>query len=95
MIVKQEVEATPELVIDLLRQFASKMDNEQFPYPRGTLIVIKEIFLQGVQGIEGMPAIVLGSSKGTALGQVAIQKNNGDITMAFITKDQVEKVWNP
>lgn len=95
MILKTEVEATPELIIDQLKKFADKMVNDQFPHPPGSLLLLNPIYTQGLQAVEGMPVLVLTAPRGSALGLIAAHKVDGDITMTLIAKEQVESVWNP
>lgn len=90
MVLKQEVEATPELVADQLRKFAATMADQQFAWPAGTLLKLHNSYLKAVQGMEDMPVLVITAAKGTLLGQVAIHKADGNITMAYITAAQVD-----
>lgn len=95
MIVKTSVEATPALVAEHLKQFAESMKNDQFPYAPGTMLMLAPIYIQGLQGVEGMPVRVLTAPRGSKLGLIAVYKQDGDITMTLIGKEQVESVWNP
>lgn len=93
VVIKQEVEATPALIIGELKKFAASMQDERFPYKAGQLVVLKPGYLSLVQGIEGMPGLVIASTKGTPLGMIAIHKPDGLITLVYINADQVESVY--
>jgi hypothetical protein len=93
MIIKQEVEATPALVLEQLCKHRDRLANSKFPWSRDSKLIIKPAYLEAVGGIPGMPSLVLSSQQGTPLGMVAIYKADGDITMAYVTEDQVESIY--
>lgn len=93
MILKQEVEATPELVSEQLKKFAAATANDKFPYEAGQLLKMNDAYLKGVNALPGMPVLVITASPGTQLGMIALYKTDGNITVAFVSKNQVEGIW--
>lgn len=93
MIVKQEVEATPKLVAEALKKFALTTVSMEFPHAKGTLVTIQPEVLKALQGVAGMPGLVLMRGKGSSLGMVAIHKADGDITVTFLAPQQVVEVY--
>jgi hypothetical protein len=89
IIIKQEVEPTPELIAGILSKYASKLAGKKFPYPSKTFIEIKPEFANQLQAAPGMPALVLMMGQGSPLGCVAFHKIDGDISVAFLSEAQV------
>lgn len=89
MIVHSEVEATSGLVLEHLRAFADKLATTRFPYPRGTAVVLHPDVLKALNGVEGMPALVVANPEGTALGVVAIYTQQGQPTLSFVSAHQI------
>lgn len=90
IIMKQEVEATPQLIAEQLFKFAAPMLNAQFPYAPQTLIELKPEILTAINGVPAMPALVVATGKGSPLGVVAVHKADGDITVFYASEAQVK-----
>jgi hypothetical protein len=56
-------------------------------------LIVKPDYVEAVGGVPGMPSLVLSAQQGTPLGMVTIYKTDGDVTMAYITEQQVESVY--
>ena len=88
--VKTQVEATPALISDALKKYAAIGAALQFPFAAGTFVELAPKVSQNMGGLEGMPALVIMTGKGSALGLVAIHKTDGDISVAFLNPSQVK-----
>jgi hypothetical protein len=93
MILKSEVEATPEVVIMALMKSALSTRDAQFPYPKDTLVNLKPDVLASINGVPGMPSLIIMAGLGSPLGMVAIHKLDGEITVAYLAESQVESVF--
>jgi hypothetical protein len=90
IVIKTEVEPTPELIADILSKHAAKSQNEEFPYPAGTFVELSPDIVSALQGAPGMPALVMMTGKGFPLGVIAIHKIDGDVTVAYLGAAQVK-----
>jgi hypothetical protein len=95
MIVTTEVEATPELISAALVKFMTATAGQQFKYSKGSLLILEPSHLAALNGVEGMPVLVLSNPPGILLGMVAIYTQAGSISMAFIAEIQVLSQWIP
>jgi hypothetical protein len=57
MLVKQRVEATPDLVAETLREHVAAQ--KPFPFPSGALVMLKPDIVKAVNAVADMPFLVL------------------------------------
>lgn len=95
MIVKTSVEATPELVAELLAKNSAATANSQFPFPAQSFVTLTPDVLSAIGGVPGMPSLVMMTGRGSPLGVVAIYKTDGEITVAYVSELQVVEAWSP
>jgi hypothetical protein len=93
MIIQQEIEATPKVVADHLREFAKSSSRIAFTFPVNALLRLKPQMITALGALPDLPVLVITQCATSAVGTVAYVKVKGGIGFAVITKDQVVEPW--
>lgn len=93
MTIQQEVEVTAELAKQHLLAFAAAGSKNSFPHPKGTWLRLSADYLKSINGLPGLPALVLTDASGTPLGCIGLCTPSG-VTIGFVVVSQVEGIWD-
>jgi hypothetical protein len=90
--IKQEVEATPEVIADELAKYVDTLPPGPFPYKEGDLIQLDDSLLKAIGAVLGMPVRVLAASQQSGTAFVAFfNQTSHQVTWALIHTTQVKK----
>lgn len=86
--VTQEVEATPELVKQLLTAHIQKLPVAVIPNKAGDFVDINPQVLNALHAIPDMPAMLISVAPDGRVGQIAYVTQVGQINMAMVIASQ-------
>lgn len=90
MMLPVAVEATPQLVTDRLRQWASERKDIRFPYVVDAMVVLRPETMAAIGAVEGMPVMVVAAPERCPQGLLAFCREDGSVQTFWASPQQVQ-----